>query len=39
MRETIVIGKDGNVVKIYRTVDPAKHAEEIENDLGLGTSA
>jgi peroxiredoxin Q/BCP len=39
MRETIVIGKDGNVLKIYRTVDPAKHAEEIENDLGLGTSA
>jgi peroxiredoxin Q/BCP len=39
MRETIVIGKDGNVVAIHRTVDPAKHAEEIENDLGLGTSA
>jgi len=39
MRETIVIGKDGNVLKIYRTVDPTKHAEEIENDLGLGTSA
>jgi len=36
MRETIVIGKDGNVLKIYRNVDPAKHAEEIENDLGLG---
>ncbi len=39
MRETIVIGKDGNVLKIYRTVDPTKHAEEIEVDLGLGGSA
>lgn len=39
MRETIVIGKDGNVLKIYRTVDPEKHAAEIEADLGLGGSA
>jgi thioredoxin-dependent peroxiredoxin len=38
MRETIVIGKDGNVLKIYRTVDPTKHAAEIESDLGLGGS-
>ncbi len=39
MRETIVIGKDGNVLKIHRTVDPTKHAAEIEADLGLGGSA
>ena len=39
MRETIVIGKDGNVLKVYRTVDPTKHAAEIEADLGLGGSA
>jgi peroxiredoxin Q/BCP len=39
MRETIVIGADGNVLKIYRTVDPTKHAEEIEQDLGVSTSA
>ena len=37
-RETIVI-KDGKIFKIYRNVDPAKHAEEIEADLGVGTSA
>jgi peroxiredoxin Q/BCP len=39
MRQTIVIGKDGNVLKIYRNVDPTKHAAEIEGDLGLGGSA
>jgi len=39
MRQTIVIGKDGNVLKIYRSVDPSKHAAEIESDLGLGGSA
>ena len=39
MRETIVIGKDGNVLKIYRSVDPSKHADEIASDLGLATSA
>lgn len=39
MRQTIVIGKDGNVLKIYREVDPSKHAAEIESDLGLGGSA
>ncbi len=39
MRQTIVIGKDGNVLKIYRSVDPEKHAAEIEADLGLGGSA
>ncbi len=39
MRQTIVIGKDGNVLKIYRSVDPTKHAAEIEGDLGLGGSA
>jgi peroxiredoxin Q/BCP len=38
MRETIVIGADGNIKKIYRTVDPSKHAAEIESDLGVGTS-
>ncbi len=35
MRETVVIGKDGNVLKIYRTVDPAVHAGQIESDLGI----
>jgi thioredoxin-dependent peroxiredoxin len=39
MRQTIVIGADGNIKKIYRTVDPSKHAEEIEGDLGIATSA
>jgi len=34
-RQTIVIGKDGNVLKIYRTVDPALHAAQIETDLGV----
>jgi peroxiredoxin Q/BCP len=37
-RETIVI-KDGKIFKIYRDVDPAKHVDEIEMDLGVGTSA
>lgn len=37
-RETIVI-KDGKIYKIYRDVDPTKHAEQIEADLGVGTSA
>jgi peroxiredoxin Q/BCP len=36
-RQTIVIGKDGNVLKIYRTVDPTQHAAQIEGDLGVGT--
>lgn len=31
-RQTIVIGKDGKVKKIYRTVDVEKHAEEIMAD-------
>jgi peroxiredoxin Q/BCP len=39
MRETIVIGKDGKVLKIHRSVDPTKHAAEVEADLGLGGSA
>jgi peroxiredoxin Q/BCP len=38
MRQTIVIGKDGNVLKIYRTVDPSQHAAQIEADLGVATS-
>ncbi len=31
-RQTIVIGKDGNVKKIYREVDVTKHAEQILAD-------
>ncbi len=31
-RQTIVIDKDGNVKKIYRTVDVTKHAQEITAD-------
>ncbi|WP_394826319.1 peroxiredoxin [Pendulispora albinea] len=33
-RQTFVIGADGNVKKIYRTVDVTKHAQEIQQDLG-----
>jgi len=33
-RQTFVIGTDGNVKKIYRTVDVTKHAQEITADLG-----
>ena len=32
-RQTFVIGADGNVKKIYRTVDVTKHAAEIGADL------
>lgn len=32
-RQTFVIGTDGNVKKIYRTVDVAKHAAEILADV------
>jgi thioredoxin-dependent peroxiredoxin len=32
-RQTIVIGPDGNVKKIYRTVDVSKHAAEILSDV------
>ncbi|HEY1959149.1 MAG TPA: peroxiredoxin [Polyangiaceae bacterium] len=39
MRQTIVIGADGRIKKIYRTVEPTKHAAEIEADLGVATSA
>lgn len=34
-RQTIVIGADGNVKHIYRTVDVGKHAAEISADLGV----
>lgn len=34
-RQTIVIGADGNVKHIYRTVDVTKHAAEISADLGV----
>ena len=34
-RQTIVIGADGNVKRIYRTVDVTKHAAEISADLGV----
>jgi thioredoxin-dependent peroxiredoxin len=33
-RQSFVIGKDGNVKKIYRDVDVSKHAGEILTDLG-----
>lgn len=32
-RHTIVIGKDGNVKKIYRSVDVSKHAAEVLADI------
>jgi thioredoxin-dependent peroxiredoxin len=32
-RQTIVIGADGNVKKIYRDVDVTKHASEVLGDL------
>jgi peroxiredoxin Q/BCP len=32
-RQTVVIDKDGNVKKIYRTVDVSKHAQEIQADV------
>jgi peroxiredoxin Q/BCP len=32
-RQSIVIGADGNVKKIYRTVDVGKHAAEISADV------
>jgi peroxiredoxin Q/BCP len=32
-RQTFVIGADGNVKKIYRDVNPAKHASEVLSDL------
>jgi peroxiredoxin len=33
-RQTIVIGADGNVRKVYRKVDVGTHAQEILADLG-----
>ena len=33
-RQTFVIGADGNVKKLYRSVDVAAHAKEISDDLG-----
>ncbi|MCA9583784.1 MAG: peroxiredoxin [Myxococcales bacterium] len=33
-RQTIVIGKDGNVQKIYREVDVSVHDKQIVDDLG-----
>jgi peroxiredoxin Q/BCP len=35
-RQTIVIGADGKVRKVYRKVDVAVHAQEILGDLGAG---
>ena len=32
-RQTIVIGADGNVKKVYRTVDVSTHAQQIMDDL------
>ncbi len=32
-RQTVVIGADGNVKKIYRSVDVSKHATEITKDV------
>jgi peroxiredoxin Q/BCP len=32
-RQTFVIGTDGTVVKVYRTVDVAVHAQQILSDL------
>jgi thioredoxin-dependent peroxiredoxin len=33
-RVTYVIGEDGNIVKVYPSVDPASHAKQIVSDLG-----
>jgi thioredoxin-dependent peroxiredoxin len=33
-RQTIVIGADGKVIKVYRKVDVSVHAQEILSDLG-----
>lgn len=33
-RQTIVIGPDGKVAKLYRAVDVTKHADEIRADVG-----
>jgi len=35
-RDTIIIGKDGKILKIFRKVDPASHSGEILNLLGQG---
>jgi peroxiredoxin Q/BCP len=33
-RQTVVVGADGNVRKVYRAVDVAVHAQEVLADLG-----
>jgi peroxiredoxin Q/BCP len=33
-RQSFVVGPDGNLLKIYRTVDVTKHAQEIAADTG-----
>jgi peroxiredoxin Q/BCP len=33
-RVTYVIGEDGNILKVYPSVDPASHANQIVRDLG-----
>jgi thioredoxin-dependent peroxiredoxin len=33
-RVTYVIGEDGNILKVYPSVDPASHAKQIVRDLG-----
>ena len=37
-RQTIVIGANGNVAKVYRSVDPAGHAKEIISDMALAAA-
>jgi peroxiredoxin Q/BCP len=32
-RQSVLIGKDGHVIKFYEDVDPEKHAEEVLKDL------
>ena len=32
-RQSFVIGPDGNVKKIYRSVDVSVHAQQIQDDL------
>ena len=34
-RQSFVIGPDGNVVKVYRSVDVGAHAKQISDDLGV----
>jgi peroxiredoxin Q/BCP len=38
-RQTIVVGADGKIAKVYRKVDPAAHAKEISSDVLVARAA